>query len=118
MSSNTSNTSKFVVVAASLIAAQAFSQPAVAMPGFGNDAPRSSVESCLAEVNNKADFSAAGSVRHDIETEQRRVSGHTMRIRTQVIGIDGDTVVREYATHCAINDSDEIKRFTMRRKGE
>ena len=110
----TYKTTTFSIILAGLLCCQT----ADAMPGFTSEAPQSSVASCIGKVNGEADFSQAGSVLHNVETEERRVSGHTMRIRTRVIGIDGDEVIREYATHCAINDNDEIKRFTMRRKGD
>ena len=50
------------------------------------------------------------------ETQDRRVSGHKMNIKTIVFG-DGDTIIREYASNCAINDQQEIKRFKIRQKG-
>lgn len=91
---------------------------AFAVPGFSTDAPQRGVETCLAEVGNNADLSNGTSVFfHDVKTEDRRISGHTMRIRTYVYGIDGETIIREYATSCAINGQDQIKRFRIRQKG-
>jgi len=40
-----------------------------------------------------------------------------MRIRTMVYAEDGETVIREYFTSCAINGQDEIQRFKIRQKG-
>ena len=90
---------------------------ALAVPAFSTDAPQSSVDTCVAEVDNNADLSDATSILHDIRTEDRRISGHTMRIRTYVYGVDGETVIREYAASCAINGQDQIKRFRIRQKG-
>lgn len=90
---------------------------ALAMPGFSQDAPESSVDTCLAEVSANADYENGGKVFHNIVTEERRVSGHKMSIQTLVFDNDGDTVIREYATRCVINDEDEINRFTIRQKG-
>lgn len=90
---------------------------ALAVPGFSTDASPSGVDTCLAEVSNNVDLSNGTSILHDIKTEDRRISGHTMRIRTYVYGIDGETVIREYAASCAINGQDQIKRFRMRQKG-
>jgi hypothetical protein len=90
---------------------------AYALPGFDSEAPMSSVETCVAEVSNNVNHADATSIEHNVETEERRVSGHKMRIKTFVYG-DGDTVIREYAASCAINDQKEIKRFNIRQKGE
>ena len=90
---------------------------ALAHPGFGDEAPRSSVDACVAEGAAKADYAEARSVLHDVQTEERRVSGHKMSIRTIVYG-DGDTIIREYASHCAIDDHEEIRQFKIRQTGD
>ena len=91
---------------------------AFAIPGFTTDAPQRSIDTCVAEVASYADFSDAESVVHNVKTEDRRVSGHKLRIQTLVIGADGDKVIREYAAACAINDQAQIRRFQIRQKGE
>ena len=90
---------------------------AFALPEFSRVAPKAGVDTCIAEVGSRADFTDAASVVHEVETEDRRVSGHRLSIRTLVYAADGETVIREYATACAINDEAEIKRFRIRRKG-
>lgn len=90
---------------------------AFAIPGFTTDAPQSSIDTCIAEVANYADFADAESVVHNVKTEDRRVSGHKLRIQTLVVGEGGDTV-REYAAACAIDDQSQIRRFQIRQKGE
>lgn len=90
---------------------------ALAVPDFSEDAPKSSVDACVAEVAHNADYGDATGVRHDVVTWERRVSGHRMSIRTIVYG-DGDAVIREYASNCAINEENEIKRFRIRQSGE
>lgn len=90
---------------------------AFAVPGFTTDAPQRSVDTCIAQVGTAADYEAGASVVHDVETSDRRVSGHKMRIRTMVLAEDGATVIREYFTSCAINDQNEIQRFKIRQKG-
>ncbi len=97
---------------ASLLAANA----AFALPGFSEEAPQSSVDACVAEVDANADFADARSVIHNVATEERRISGFKMNIRTIVYG-EGDTVIREYAAHCAIDDDQEIRRFKIRQTG-
>ena len=89
---------------------------AFALPEFTEDAPQSSVDTCIAVIAHNADYADATAVRHDVVTEERRVSGHRITVRTTVYG-DGDAVIREYASSCAVNDKDEIKRFRIRRAG-
>lgn len=90
---------------------------AFALPGFSSDAPQSSIDSCIAEIANSADYVDASSVTHEVVTQNRRVSGHRMSIHTIVYG-DNDAVIREYASRCAINGEDEIKLFRIRQMGE
>ncbi len=90
---------------------------AFALPGFSTEATQQNVDRCVAEVAEYADYNRAGRVIHNIETEDRLVSGHTMRIQTLVLDATGDRVIREYKASCAINDQAEIKRFRIRRKG-
>ena len=90
---------------------------ALAVPGFTTEASQSSVDTCITQVDGNADYEAAASVIHNVETSDRRVSGHKMRIRTMVYAEDGETVIREYFTSCAINGQDEIQRFKIRQKG-
>lgn len=91
---------------------------AFALPGFTTDAPQSSIDTCVAEVVNHADLTNAASVVHNVKTEDRRVSGHKLRIQTLVLAADGDTVIREYAAACAINDQSQIRRFQIRQRGK
>ena len=90
---------------------------AMALPGFDEEAPQSSVDTCVAEVDAQANYEDGSTVRHNVQTTKRRVSGHIMSIQTLVYGPDGSTPIREYKTNCAINDDDEIKRFRIREKG-
>ena len=89
---------------------------AMALPEFDEEAPQSSVDTCIAAVDAEANYEAGTKVRHHVETIKRRVSGHIMSIQTLVYGEDGETLIREYKTNCAINDHDEIKRFRIRQK--
>lgn len=90
---------------------------AMALPGFDDAAPQSSVDTCVAAVDAQADYEEGTRVLHNVETSKRRVSGHIMSIQTLVYAEDGDTLIREYKTNCAINDDAEIKRFRIREKG-
>ena len=92
------------------------SSVAMALPEFDEDAPQSSVDTCVAAVDAQADYADSTLVMHNVETAKRRVSGHIMSIQTLVYGPDESTPIREYKTNCAINDDDEIKRFRIREK--
>ncbi len=100
---------KIALILAGLLAANV----AAAAPGDPEAAPQSSVATCVAAVAENADYADASIVKHNVETEERRVSGHKMNIRTIVLD-EGETVIREYASFCAIDDDDEIRRFRIR----
>lgn len=89
---------------------------AFAMPAFEVEAPQSSVDACVAEVAHNADYSDASSVLHKVASKPRSVSGFTVSIRTIVYGDDTDNVVREYASHCAINRLEQIRSFKIRQR--
>lgn len=90
---------------------------ALAVPGISTEASPDSVDACIAKVADSADFTNARSIVHNVETETRRVSGHKMSIQTIMYGQDGKTVIREYASSCAINGQDEVQRFKIRQRG-
>lgn len=90
---------------------------ALALPEFVTNASASSVNTCIAEVSSQADYTNAVSILHNVETENRRISGYLINIQTLVYGEDGVTLIREYKSKCAINARDEIQRFRIRRKG-
>ena len=90
---------------------------AFALPEFKKDVPQSSIDSCIAEVDSFARLDDAKSVVHNVETRERRVSGHKMHIQTLVYG-EGEELIREYAANCSINGKDEILRFRIHEKGE
>ena len=104
---------KIAVILTGLLAANI----AFALPGFEKDAPQSSVDTCVAAVADSVDYANAKSVLHNVETERRRFSGHKMTIQTLVFG-EGNEVIREYRSRCAIDGNDEIKGLRIREKAE
>ena len=84
---------------------------------FDAEAPQSSVDICVAEVANNADYSGAYGVQHKVASKPRSVSGYSVSIRTIVYGDDDENVVREYASHCAINRLEQIRSFKIRQRG-
>lgn len=90
---------------------------ALAEPGLDPEAPQSSIETCVAEVANNADFSDASAVTHNVDSKPRSVSGYKVHIKTTVYGDDAGTVLRRYVSSCAITRQDEIRYFATRQKG-
>jgi len=78
------------------------------------EAPQSSVDTCVAEVANNADYAGASNVEHFVDSKPRSVSGYTVSIKTLVY--DGEDVIHEYVARCAINRQDQIRYFRLRDK--
>jgi hypothetical protein len=76
---------------------------AFALPEFQKEAPQSSIDSCVAEVDSFANLEDAKSVIHNVETKERRVSGHKMHIQTLVYG-DGEELIRRAALPLVVTD--------------
>ena len=108
--------SHYAVATSLAIAGVVMSSSAFALPGFSEQAPISSVQQCVAQIGEQANYENAGRVRHEVDSKERRVSGHTITINTTVFGANGDDVIREYATVCAVSDDSEMKRFKIREK--
>lgn len=87
-----------------------------AMPGFSEQVPESSIEICVAQIGEQANYEGASRVLHKVDWKARRFSGHTIMIDTTVFGADGDVVLREYATLCAVSDKSETKKFRLKEK--
>ena len=89
---------------------------AFAASPYDEEAPQSSVDICVAEVANNADYSGANNVLHSVVSKPRSISGYKVSIRTIVYGDDDGTVIREYASNCAINKLEQIHTFRIRQK--
>ena len=87
---------------------------ALGAPNFHEKVPQSSLDACVAEVSNNADYDGASDVLHFVESKPRSISGFTVWIRTEVH--NGDDVIREYRSKCAINRLDQIRNFRIRDK--
>jgi len=108
--------SKAAVSTTLAIAGLVASSSAFALPGFSEQAPQSSVQQCVAEIGEQANYDNAGLVRHLVDSKERRVSGHTIKIDTTVFAVDGSEVIREYTTVCAVSDNAETKHFKIKEK--
>ena len=104
-------------LALALAATLTVSANAHAIPGYGETAPASSIELCVAQISEKANYENAGRVRHNVSSRQRRVSGHTISVDTTVFGPDGHEVIREYTTVCVITDNKQTRHFAIKEKG-
>ena len=87
---------------------------ALASPYFDEEAPQSSLDACIAEVSNNVDYEGASEVTHLVESKPRSVSGFTVRIRTDVY--EGESIIRQYRSNCAINRMNQIRFFRIRDK--
>jgi hypothetical protein len=112
----TMKVSRTAVSTSLAVAGLVVSSSAFALPGFSEQAPESSVQQCVAQIGEQANYDNAGRVRHVVDSKERRVSGHTIKIDTTVFGIDGSEVIREYTTVCAVSDNAETKHFKIKEK--
>ncbi len=78
------------------------------------EAPSRSVESCVAEIGEHADYSNAGRVRHVVVNTGRRSLAYKLRIETKVFGAEDDEVIREYTTKCIVYGDNKPVRFRIR----
>lgn len=95
----------------------AITSNASATPGFSEPAPNSSIRLCIARIADRANYNNAGRVLHEVDSKERRVSGHKMIIETTVFAAEDGQAIREYATVCSVSDDQETKSFKIREKG-
>ena len=87
---------------------------AQADPLFPKIAPQSTVDYCVQQIGDIADYDDARRVRHEIESTELRSIGHKLRIDTRVYGESEDQLIREYATTCAVGNSQRPLAFRIR----
>ena len=104
--------SKLLVLALSLASTSAFAAPQVWTTYEQADIDLE-VQSCLAEVGNRADYDGATAVRHEVTVSDRRGIGHRLDIRTSVYSENGDTAIRAYATKCLVYRDHAPARFEI-----
>jgi len=75
------------------------------------------VNSCIAEVRERADYSDAIGVRHNVVAIERRTVGYTLKISTSVLGQDQDETIRAYATTCVVNGNNKPMQFSISKSG-
>ena len=72
-----------------------------------NVAPQDKIEACIAEVAEQADYSEAAKVRHIVESSLYVANKHKLRIETQLLRENDDTVIREFASICVAPNGDK-----------
>ncbi|MGI9236916.1 MAG: hypothetical protein ACR2QZ_05935 [Woeseiaceae bacterium] len=95
-----------------------FSAVATANSWLPELAPQSTVDACVAQIADHADYTAATRVRHEVKAEQRRAVGHTLRIDTLVYGDSDGKLIREYATKCVIGNGLEPVTFVIEKTAD
>lgn len=100
---------KTLLVATSLVAASLAS----ASPFRYVPVPATSVEACIAEVDQRADYTGGSRVVHNVDVDQRRSVGHELRISTLVMGEADGKALREYVTVCTVTPKHAPLAFTM-----
>ena len=90
----------------------ALSSAVSAGSAFPTKATQTEIDACVAAVTQRADYSDAMRVRHDIESSQRRSMGHKLVIDTKVFGAEG--VLREYRAVCVVARDAEPLSFEIR----
>lgn len=83
--------------------------PVKAEYGYPEIAPQASIDACLEGIAEAADYDGAHFVRHEVESEARRMHGHLLRISTQVYSDVDGALIRAYRTRCATtHDSRQV----------
>jgi len=100
------------IISLTLVALYTFAAPAgaatVAESGVADE-----VNSCVAEVRERVDYSDAIGMRHDIVAIERRTVGYTLKISTSVFGADEGKTIRAYATECVVNGNNKPMQFSI-----
>ena len=91
-----------------------FSAGANADALFQKPAPQSTIDLCVTQIADRANYDGATRVRHEVESQERRTIGHELRIDTRVFGDIEDEVIREYATICAVGHSQRPLSFRIK----
>jgi len=100
------------VISLTLIGLYVFAAPAgaatVAESGVADE-----VNSCVAAVRERVDYSDAIGIRHDVVAIERRTVGYTLKISTVVYGQNEGETIRAYATTCVVNGDNKPLQFSI-----
>ena len=103
---------KKAVVSIALAGLYVFASPAgaetVAESGVADE-----VNSCVAVVRERVDYSNATRIRHDVKAIERRTVGYTLKISTSLYGDTENEVIRAYAATCVVNGNNKPLAFEI-----
>ncbi len=90
----------------------------IASPAMAATVAESGVEhevnSCVAEVRDRLDYTDAAKVRHDVHAIERRKVGYTLRISTSLFDEGEEQVIRAYAATCIVNGDNPPLSFEIK----
>lgn len=76
----------------------------VAAPALSADkefvGDESEIESCIAEVNERANYLGANRVKHLVVRVRQTSHGYVLKIKTDVFTKSSDSAIRKYASTC------------------
>lgn len=81
---------------------------------FLEPAPESSIQLCVEQIGEQANYTGSNRVLHDVNTKARRVDGHKVYVKTQVFAADTSEVLRKYKTVCSMSDESVMKRIAVK----
>lgn len=80
-------------------------------------APQSTIDLCVAEISDRANYENATRVRHEVDSRARGTIGHVLLIDTTVYGPENGEAIREYATKCVVGNGDRPVMFKIKESG-
>lgn len=87
----------------------------VALAGYLPDEPPAvSIDSCVAEIRDNADYSGAGRVRHVVERFGKRSLAFKLQISTSIYDDTGANLIRAYTTRCVVYGDDTPVFFDLK----
>lgn len=71
------------------------------------------VDSCIAEVNDHADYNDATRVRHTVVEIKNTFAGYVLSIDTAVFSDSDDIAIREYSSYCVAKGDSKPRKFSI-----
>ena len=103
-----------ILIAAAATALLAFGGSALATD-YVNFTFKREVNSCIAEINDRANYDDATRVRHTVVEVKNTFAGYVLTIDTDVFTKSTESAVREYASYCVAKDDAKPSKFSINR---
>ena len=81
-------------------------------------APSSTINACVAEIDDRANLEGATRIRHVVEAKKRRSIGHKLKIDSTLYDDAAGKVLREYASVCVVTRGNVPYRFEIEEVGD